>query len=270
MSAISVQVSKADNPLRFRRNSSSSFSFLPWKSAYHTLVLLACVSMPLLKVRTYHAVVSNTVSFSTRPDVKCTWSCCCVYQDVIQFFSLCVVRSPSFSEFCDVATFYFSQLYFLIEQSYYSNSIIITSFVQTDFHLSVWQYFPSPPLRWNLLAKCMCGMYKGTWSIETLEFGPAFAVLLCALWDFLAKALRADTSLFLCNRPTQFYFSLSLPLPRKSCNCGMLLFNARAEGRGLGRCMVHLVGLRDVSREKRGTGRAEDYTFIYGEGNEDH
>jgi hypothetical protein len=40
--------------------------------------------------------------------------------------------------------------------------------------------------------------------------------------------------------------------------------------RELGKCKLDLVGVQEVRWEKGGTVRAEDYTFFYGEGNEDH
>jgi hypothetical protein len=40
--------------------------------------------------------------------------------------------------------------------------------------------------------------------------------------------------------------------------------------RELGKYKLDLVGVQDVRRDKGGTERAEDYTFFYGAGNEDH
>jgi hypothetical protein len=34
--------------------------------------------------------------------------------------------------------------------------------------------------------------------------------------------------------------------------------------------MLDIVGVQEVRRDKSGTKRAEDYTFFYGAGNEDH
>jgi hypothetical protein len=40
--------------------------------------------------------------------------------------------------------------------------------------------------------------------------------------------------------------------------------------RGLGKYKLYLVNVQEVRWEKGGTERAEDYTFFYGKGNEDH
>jgi endonuclease/exonuclease/phosphatase family metal-dependent hydrolase len=40
--------------------------------------------------------------------------------------------------------------------------------------------------------------------------------------------------------------------------------------RELGKCKLDLVAVQEVRRDKGGTERAEDYTFLYGEGNGDH
>jgi exonuclease III len=40
--------------------------------------------------------------------------------------------------------------------------------------------------------------------------------------------------------------------------------------RELGKYKLDLVGVQEVRWEKEGTERAEDYTFFYGMGNEDH
>jgi exonuclease III len=40
--------------------------------------------------------------------------------------------------------------------------------------------------------------------------------------------------------------------------------------RELGKYKLDLVGVHEVRWEKGGTERAEDYTFFYGQGNEDH
>jgi exonuclease III len=40
--------------------------------------------------------------------------------------------------------------------------------------------------------------------------------------------------------------------------------------RELGKYKLDLVGVQEVRWEKEGTRRAEDYTFFYGQGNEDH
>jgi hypothetical protein len=40
--------------------------------------------------------------------------------------------------------------------------------------------------------------------------------------------------------------------------------------RELGKCKLDLVGVEQVGWEKGGTERAEDYTFLYGDGNGDH
>jgi exonuclease III len=41
-------------------------------------------------------------------------------------------------------------------------------------------------------------------------------------------------------------------------------------GRELGKYKLDLVGVQEVRWDKGGTERAEDYTFFYGAGNEDH
>jgi hypothetical protein len=38
----------------------------------------------------------------------------------------------------------------------------------------------------------------------------------------------------------------------------------------IGKYKLDLVGVQEIRWEKGGTERAEDYTFFYGEGNEDH
>jgi exonuclease III len=40
--------------------------------------------------------------------------------------------------------------------------------------------------------------------------------------------------------------------------------------RELGKNKLDLVGIQEVRWEKGGTERAEDYTFVYGQGNGDH
>jgi exonuclease III len=40
--------------------------------------------------------------------------------------------------------------------------------------------------------------------------------------------------------------------------------------RELGKCNLDLVGVQEVRWDQGGTERAEDYTFLYGAGNEDH
>jgi hypothetical protein len=40
--------------------------------------------------------------------------------------------------------------------------------------------------------------------------------------------------------------------------------------RGVGKCKLDLVGVQEIRLENGVTERAEDYTFFYGEGNEDH
>jgi exonuclease III len=40
--------------------------------------------------------------------------------------------------------------------------------------------------------------------------------------------------------------------------------------RELGKYKLDLVGVQEVRWEKGGTERSEDYTFFYGQGNEDH
>jgi hypothetical protein len=42
------------------------------------------------------------------------------------------------------------------------------------------------------------------------------------------------------------------------------------EARELGKYKLDLVGVREVRWDKGGTEQAEDYTFFYGAGNEDH
>jgi hypothetical protein len=40
--------------------------------------------------------------------------------------------------------------------------------------------------------------------------------------------------------------------------------------RELGKCKLYLLGTQEVRWEKGGTEQAEDYEFLYGEGNEDY
>jgi hypothetical protein len=40
--------------------------------------------------------------------------------------------------------------------------------------------------------------------------------------------------------------------------------------RELGKCKLELVSVQEVRWDKGGTERAEDFTFFYGAGNEDH
>jgi exonuclease III len=51
------------------------------------------------------------------------------------------------------------------------------------------------------------------------------------------------------------------------------LYRARSfktVGRDLGKYKLDLVGIQEVRWEKEGTERAQDYTYFYGKGKEDH
>jgi exonuclease III len=53
---------------------------------------------------------------------------------------------------------------------------------------------------------------------------------------------------------------------RSLCRAGSLKIVARK----LGKYKLDLVGVQEVTWEKQGTEKAEDYMFFYGEGNGDH
>jgi hypothetical protein len=53
---------------------------------------------------------------------------------------------------------------------------------------------------------------------------------------------------------------------RSFCRSGSL----KTVERELGNCWLDLVGVQEVRQDEGGTERAEDYTFFYGAGNEDH
>jgi exonuclease III len=53
---------------------------------------------------------------------------------------------------------------------------------------------------------------------------------------------------------------------RSLCRSGSL----KTVARELGKYKLDLVGVQEVRWDKGGTERAEDYTFFYGAGNEDH
>jgi hypothetical protein len=49
-----------------------------------------------------------------------------------------------------------------------------------------------------------------------------------------------------------------------------MISSVKTVARELGKYKLDLVGVQEVRWEKGGTERAEDYTFLYGQGNGDH
>jgi hypothetical protein len=54
------------------------------------------------------------------------------------------------------------------------------------------------------------------------------------------------------------------------CAWNIRIGSLKAVARELGKSKLDLVGVQEVGWEKGGTERAEEYTFLYGQGNGDH